>query len=345
MNILFGIQGTGNGHISRARIMAEELTKHQDINVQYLFTGRPKEQLFDMEAFGDYWYRQGLTFVTENGKVSHVKTLMGNNIVKFISDTISLKLSTFDLIITDFEPVVAWAGKLKGIPVLGLGHQYAFGQNTPICHDSVLTRAIMKYFAPAKNSLGLHWHKYDSNVLPPIIDTKLQANVTEAKIIVYLPFEDQTMITQLLLEFPQIQFVQYASNLSNKELKNVSLRKASLAFKEDLRSSTGVICNSGFELISECLHLGIPILTKPLNGQMEQHSNALALSQLNYATVIEHLNVENIATWIDNKKTPKAKPIPNVAKVISELIINNNGYSADSVSDNLWDQFNAYSHS
>lgn len=342
MNILFGIQGTGNGHISRARIMAEELHKHDDISVQYLFSGRAKNKLFDMEVFGDYWYRQGLTFVTENGKVSNIKTLFNNNVLTLVNDIASLKLTDFDLIITDFEPVVAWAGKLKGVPVLGIGHQYAFGENTPLCHDTLLTRLIMKYFAPAKHSLGLHWHNYDNNVLPPIIDTKLKQNITEQKIIVYLPFENQTMVTDILRKLPKIKFVQYADSLSDEEVDNVSLRKACLAFKEDLATATGVICNSGFELISECLHLGLPILTKPLNGQMEQHSNALSLQQLEYATVVEQLSEENLVSWLNTKKTPKAKPIPNVAKSISQLIADDAWRSTTTLNKSLWDEFNQY---
>ena len=60
-------------------------------------------------------------------------------------------------------------------------------------------------------------------------------------------------------------------------------------FKLDLRASAGVICNAGFELISECLQWGKPVLTRPLAGQMEQRSTAEALRQLGYATVLGKL--------------------------------------------------------
>ncbi|MBP7664242.1 MAG: glycosyltransferase, partial [Shewanella sp.] len=39
MRILYGVQGTGNGHLSRARVMAKALMK-QDIEVDFLFSGR-----------------------------------------------------------------------------------------------------------------------------------------------------------------------------------------------------------------------------------------------------------------------------------------------------------------
>ena len=60
-------------------------------------------------------------------------------------------------------------------------------------------------------------------------------------------------------------------------------------FKRDLATARGVICNTGFELISECLQWGKPVL-RPLAKQMEQLSNAAALEQLGYATTMEALN-------------------------------------------------------
>lgn len=65
MRILYGIQGTGNGHLSRTRLVAEQLHK-QGAQVQYLISGRDQKSLFDMEMFGDYWHREGLTVQSSN---------------------------------------------------------------------------------------------------------------------------------------------------------------------------------------------------------------------------------------------------------------------------------------
>src|SRR5690606_32265718 len=56
MKILYGVQGTGNGHITRTRAMARELGK-RSVAVDYLFSGRPADKFFDMEEFGDYRVR------------------------------------------------------------------------------------------------------------------------------------------------------------------------------------------------------------------------------------------------------------------------------------------------
>ncbi len=112
MKLLYGVQGTGNGHIARARMMAHHFAK-RGIEVQYLFSGRPPEQYFDMAAFGDYWHYVGLTFATEQGRISNIKTLRQLRPLQFIRDLRNIDLSPFDAVITDFEPLTAWAGRLQ----------------------------------------------------------------------------------------------------------------------------------------------------------------------------------------------------------------------------------------
>lgn len=72
MKILYGVQGTGNGHIARARAMAIAF-KQKNVDVDFLFSGREPGKYFSMECFDDYQTRSGLTFVSENGKVSYPK--------------------------------------------------------------------------------------------------------------------------------------------------------------------------------------------------------------------------------------------------------------------------------
>ena len=70
-------------------------------------------------------------------------------------------------------------------------------------------------------------------------------------------------------------------------------RTANIArFKSDLASARGVVCNCGFELISECLHWRKPVLTRPLAKQMGQLSNGAALETLHHATVMRQIDNE-----------------------------------------------------
>ena len=252
---------------------------------------------------------------------------------------ISLDLSPYDLVITDFEPITAWAAKLRNKPCMGIGHQYAFGSATPLGGDSFISRLILKNFAPATKSIGLHWSDYDDNILPPIIDTQLRASKKKEHIIVYLPFEDQQSVISLLNEVDEYEFIFYSPDYEEGEYANVTVYKTNyLGFKRDLSAASGVICNSGFELISECLHLGLPILTKALGGQMEQHSNALALRQLSYANVVDELSVAHINSWLSCTNNKLLKPWPDVALAISQMIVNDNWQHFSEIKADLWQQ-------
>lgn len=110
MRILYGVQGTGNGHITRARAMAPALAA-AGLEVDYLFSGREPEQFFDMEPFGDYQWRRGVTMVVEAGRAKSLKTLRQLKPLNFLREVRNLDVSGYDLVLTDFEPLTAWAGK------------------------------------------------------------------------------------------------------------------------------------------------------------------------------------------------------------------------------------------
>ncbi len=320
MKILYGVQGTGNGHISRARMMAKNFSE-QGLEVDYLFSGRPKNEFFDMEVFGDFIYRQGLTFVSKNGKVSYPKTAVSNNAIRFLTDINKLDLTPYDKIITDFEPVTSWAAKLAKREVLGIGHQYAFGHKIPRAGDNPIANTTMKLFAPATHSLGLHWHHFDSTILPPIVDINLKQQREEGKtkIIVYLPFENQKKVQEFVSGLNEFEFFIYSPELNDQDINNIHLRKTSYkGFKKDLCSAHGVISNSGFELISECLLLGLQVLTKPQQAQMEQQSNAAALKKLGYATTMQSLERSTLEQWIYSIEDRPIVKYPDVAKTIVE---------------------------
>ena len=339
MKILYGVQATGQGHISRARAMAAALARH-DVEVTWLFSGRSAERLFDMEPFGDFEHRRGLTFATRAGRIRYLDTVTGNNIVEFWRDIRQLDLSPYDTIVTDYEPVTAWAARLAGRPCIGIGHQYAFGDRTPVAGGDWLSRRIMRAFAPVSVPLGLHWHPYAGNVLPPILDLPALPGGQRAQhILVYLPFEDQERVTQWLQQFPDRTFIQYASGLDHEMRGNVRRHPTSIAsFKRHLAGSVGVICNSGFELISECLQWQKPVLTRPLAGQMEQLSNALALQQLGYASVMSELCDHTLRRWLAAPERRQPVHFADVATALAGWLAGGCRQGVETLARDLWSE-------
>ncbi|MGV6806691.1 MAG: MJ1255/VC2487 family glycosyltransferase [bacterium] len=341
MKILYGVQGTGNGHISRARAMAEAFSRHSEIEVTWLFSGRPRDQFFDMEVFGDYRWRRGLTFYSRAGRIRNVETAFRNKPLKFLKDRRKLDLAGYDLLISDYEPVTAWAAKREQIPAIGIGHQYAFDYDIPKDPGTVLTRAIMGNFAPMKKALGLHWHHFNQPILPPIADIghfEALAEV-ERKILVYLPFEDSNALLAVLKQIPDYEFFVYAPDLTNGDFGHVHTRQPSrIGFQRDLADSERVICNAGFELISEALQIGKKILTKPLAGQMEQLSNAIALEKLSLAKVVDSVSRDVLENWLKADAEKVQVAYPDVPGALADWIADGMELPVESLSQSLWDQ-------
>jgi len=142
MRILYGIQGTGNGHISRARHLAAGFAERDDIQVDYFFSGRNAGQYFDMQAFENYKTGRGFTFITHKGRVQYTKTIGQNNIFDFVRELKSIVLDGYDLVLNDFEPISAWAAKRAGVPSLSVSHPAAFLNTVPRCQQNCLDNLI-----------------------------------------------------------------------------------------------------------------------------------------------------------------------------------------------------------
>lgn len=334
--VLYGVQGTGNGHISRARAMAPHLAR-AGVQVDFLFSGRARDKYFDMEVFGAWRCHAGLTFVCTHGKISPLATLKKNNLPLLLKDINNLDLSPYDLVISDFEPITAWAARRRKINSISLGHQSAFNFDIPTEGDSWVTRKLMQWFAPAPVQIGLHWHHFNGPIFPPIIDlTETRRAPIKDKILVYLGFEAPEEVIPLLQAFPHKRFVYYGDFPQSEERGNVALRPLSRnGFKHDLADCEGVISNAGFELISEALHFGKKVLAKPLNHQVEQLSNARALRELKLGASMRTLNKDAIATWLSSAHAPRCE-YPDVAQAITQFIISDNPPTLQVAADQLW---------
>jgi uncharacterized protein (TIGR00661 family) len=341
VRVFYGVQATGNGHITRARALAPKL-KQAGIEVDYLFSGRPWDHLFEMDAFGDFQWRQGLTFATRSGHIQYVKTAVTTRPLTFIRDVKSLDLSGYDAVISDFEPVTAWAARLQGINTIGIGHQYAFGYDIPKANSDLLGTQVLKYFAPVTVGIGVHWHHFHHPLVPPIIETEVETGPIQAdKIIVYLPFENVNQVIQLLKPFKRYQFHVYSPTLPDQHHEksdHVHVRQlARAAFQQDFASAAGVISNAGFELASEALHTGKKILAKPLHGQMEQGSNALALELLQLGQVMQSLDSASIATWLEQGRAIRVQ-YPSVAQAVADWLVRGDFRVDQSWVDGIWEQ-------
>lgn len=310
MKILFGVQGTGNGHISRSRELCSRL-REAGHEVEVIISGRRESELKEVDVFEPYRVLKGMTLVTHRGKMNYVETLFQMDLARLMADVLSLDLSGVDLVITDFEPVTSTAARLRNVLAVGFGHQYAFKTDIPVAKGTAIEKYTLMNFATAKYNVGLHWHHFNEPIFPPVIPEYLyKTHLVEKignKVLVYLPFEEVEDIDDLVTPFGEYEFYIYGKVTEDSDVGNLHYRGYSReGFLNDLKESSGVVCNAGFELPGEALHLGKKLLFKPLKGQIEQESNALALEELDYGMTMKNLEREILGEWLSR---PDREPL------------------------------------
>ncbi|MDO5667180.1 MAG: glycosyltransferase family protein [Alcaligenaceae bacterium] len=336
MRILYGVQGTGNGHITRARVMLPALLA-VGCEIDFVFSGRTNDAYFDMEMFGDYRAFKGFSFYSHQGAVNWFKTVTQAAPLSFLNDLRKLNVKDYDLVLTDFEPLTAWAAKLQGVPSVGLAHQYALCYPIPGTEGTPLLAQALKSFAPAKHYLGVHWAAYDAPIIPPLISMDHQQSTSEDDfILVYLPFEETEQVVPWLHKIPQQRFILYRKGNDSVQDKNVLLKPLSREnFPKDLAACAGVICNTGFGLCSEAMVLGKKIYTKALAKQVEQYSNGKILEDLNRAVVFKDFEKASLAQWLEHPNPARAV-FPPVADEVAAWLKEGNYTDSQALVDSLW---------
>ena len=263
LRILYGVQATGQGHIARARIMAPALAK-AGAQVDFMFSGRSPDKLYNMDVFGDFKTREGLTLYFGGKGMSRLKTLFNNHAWRFMKDAAGLDLKPYDLVITDYEPVTAWAALTQGVPSIGIGNQYAYAHDIPKAGVNPLDHLVLNGMAPVETALGLHWHHFNGPVLPPVFEPPANDKTPQKnKIVVYLNFEKLAAIAAKFDAFKEHDFYIYHHEVAAAHDRgHLKFRPLSPAFKEDIVDCGGIICNAGFGLVTEGLHLGKKMLVK-----------------------------------------------------------------------------------
>ena len=147
--------------------------------------------------------------------------------------------NVYDLVITDFDPISAYAAKKYKIPCMGIGHQYSFYQDIPMTNKMKFSSIFFpKIYAPVNFSIPFHFHHFKQPILPPFIDPILYDRRDKEKIgshiLVYLPWENLNDMITILKTVPR-DFIMYADVEYIKEIENITLKPFSNKnFKYDL---------------------------------------------------------------------------------------------------------------
>jgi uncharacterized protein (TIGR00661 family) len=304
MKILYAIQGTGNGHLSRANEIIPLLRNRCDTDI--LVSGDQA----DLELPFDVKYRlHGLGFVFgRKGGIDLRKTYSKSNIRRFLHEIKKLPVKEYDFVLNDFEPVSAWACYRNKVPCIALSHQASLlEKDVPQPrHKDTLGNFILKNYAPASASFGFHFSRYSKNVFTPVIRKEIReaTNRDRGHYTVYLPAYDNKSIIRVLNKITEADWHVFSKHSKTPiSFENVDIQPIDGSnFLQSLTSSRGVLCGAGFETPAEALFLGKKLMVIPMKNQYEQAYNAAALKSLGIP-VIKKLALSKtgiIKEWVNS---------------------------------------------
>jgi uncharacterized protein (TIGR00661 family) len=324
MKILYAIQGTGNGHISRARDIIPILQQKGELDI--LISGIQA----DVDLPYPIKYRfKGLSFIFgKKGGIDLVETYQKANLKQLFKEINSLPVEDYDLVISDFEPVSSWACRKKHKTCIGLSHQSAvINKLSPKPKKTdVIGKAVLKNYAPVSISYGFHFEKYDEQIFTPVIRHQIREAKTQNKphYTVYLPaYSDEKIIKTLSICNSTEWEVFSKHSKKTYRVKNIQIRPINNeAFIESFINCTGILSGAGFETPAEALYLKKKLLVIPMKGQYEQQCNAAALKKMG-VPVIKSLKKKHISTiqeWIKKDQNIKVNYPNETEKIIDQII-------------------------
>lgn len=324
MKILYGIQGTGHGHVSRAREILPYLAERASVDV--LLSGYNCK--LGLDGF-NINRKRGISFeYDKHGSVSIIDTALSLDPVSLVRDIQHLDVDEYDLVISDFEPITAWASITSQTPCVGLSHQAAFLSEKIPRPDkrSPVAEQIMKHFAPCDADIGFHFKRYDKGIEPPIIRKNiLHLNPCEkSHVTVYLPAFDHETVVSILMNLRDIEWHIFSPLCEIKYVKgNVRVFPVGHEpFLKSLEGSMGVLTSAGFETCAEAMYLGKKLFTIPIKNQYEQLCNAAALGKLGVRVSLQWgKSLENdLKQWIFNDHPINLDEIADVEKISEKLV-------------------------
>lgn len=330
MKILYAIQGTGNGHLSRAKDVIPALQKRAEVDL--LISGIQAD--IDLPYEVKYRYK-GLCFIFgKKGSIDMYATFKSNKIRRFYNEIKSCPVRDYDLVINDFEPISAWAAKLHGVPCFSLSHQGAL-QSPKVPrpqHKDWLGLFILNHYAPANKHYSFHFKKYDKNMFTPVIRSEVrdQKVSDNGHITVYLPAYGDKKLIKVLKKIPTVQFEVFSKHTKRSYIaSNLKIRPINAQqFSASMASSSGVLCGAGFETPAETLFLNKKLLVIPMKRQFEQHFNAAGLQELGVSIIpkLSKKYLERIEDWISNEQIITTNFPDETQYIVDQLLAEYNNY-------------------
>lgn len=312
-NILYGVNGEGSGHSTRAKEVISHLEERgHKVHVVSFDRGlRNLGENFDVtEIFG-------FAFVYVNNRMRYRRTVAKNlfrtpkaarSIARLMRQADEWQV---DLVITDFEPLSCHVGHRKRLPVISIDNQHCL-TNCAVTlprhyrRDAAAAKLVTRLMTPRADAylvtsfFPARITKRNTFLFPPILRREVLAvkPASGNHLLVYVTSPSPDLVK--LLQQVRANFVAYGFAIEGQQ-GNILFKKPQMeGFLADLAGCKGIVANAGFSLVSEALHLGKPYLAVPVKNQFEQIFNAYYLDKTGYGAWWKDLNKERVESFLFN---------------------------------------------
>jgi uncharacterized protein (TIGR00661 family) len=312
-NILYGVNGEGSGHSTRAKEVISHLqAKGHTVRVVSFDRGlRNLSESFEVtEIFG-------FRFAYVNNRMRYRRTLAKNLITAPRAARSMARLMRqakqwqIELVITDFEPLSCHVGHRQRLPVISIDNQHCL-TNVEVTlpsqfrRDAAAAKLVTRLMTPRADAylvtsfFSARVKRRNTFLFPPILRREVLSTKPYSgdHVLVYVTSPSPDLVK--LLKQVRARFVAYGFGLEGPQ-ENILFKKPSMeGFLGDLAGSKAIIANAGFSLVSEALHLGKPYLAVPVQHQFEQIFNAYYLDKTGYGAWWQDLNKERVESFLYN---------------------------------------------
>src|SRR6266852_1625306 len=310
-NILYGVNGEGAGHSTRAKeVLSHLVAQGHTVHVASFDRG-----LQNLSKHFEVTEIYGFRFAYVNNRVRYKRTIAKNLItVPQAARCLAHLKSLVDewkinLVITDFEPLTCHVGHKKRLPVISIDNQHCL-TNAVVSYprqyrrDAAAAKLVTRMMTPHADAyLVISFFtapvkRRDTFLFPPLVRQEiLEASPTQGEHVLVYVTSPATVLAKVL-SLVRGWFIAYGFGRDGED-GNVVYKKPSLeGFMRDLTSAKAIVANSGFSLVSEALHLGKPYLAVPVKHQFEQIFNSHWLQKMGYGAYWEELNKERVESFL-----------------------------------------------
>jgi uncharacterized protein (TIGR00661 family) len=328
-SILWGICGIGNGHTYRQLPLLERYLPIARIVVfaygesygfyRRLTAGRPDVAVLRVSVPFYAGGRDGLDFEATARRAENRRD--GELTNHRAMAEAQRRIGTPDLVVSDYEPVSARYAYAHGAPLVTIDQQskYLVGDFPDRLGGQGYGDEVMRlrlFFPRADRRLAFSFFKVPRKpgaretvtVLPPVLnDAVLRirrgAGSDRTSLLVYLssqqPFRQSLReVLSICRSFPGADFHLFGRGMPDRSAGNVTLYEhGDPRFHRVLAACGGIVGTAGHTLLSEAMHLGIPVYAVPL-PLYEQRMNARVIHENGFGISHPRLDRRRLAAFL-----------------------------------------------